>query len=821
MGGNVRKGGADEFPPLSAAATRMANPDTMPRTTTTTDARAVTVMVTPAKKQDGGGGSSSSLNKNKNGKFANHVATTTTSLASFLPPPAVASSSAGTRGPPSSRAPPPPPRGRALAIAKTKSSSSSGNKVVGGGASSSATLQAGVKRSAPPPAATGGGPDDSREGGAFAGLDFPTNTTAVGKKGGRFVAATRGGRLQRLGVPRKKKLTSLKKKVLRERLRMWKERNGIIVDAGGCEDDDDGKERGGSTRSAEDDRDDDRPSAKRLRTDGASSGDVQSATSSYVGEGTITTSTGTTANPTLLLKNFIRPEEDDLLDDDEYEEITSDLIHLAGRVGRVVAAFVPRPCPPRDDDVGGDDNEIPSPDDDVGRHVGSAIVRFATDVDARAARDILDVMVVGGRKLRTSILNSIELAESAKNDRNWRLEVLRVLDDGRSSSADEGGDPRTDDPFDAQMDAASEPTVIVFHDILCDDDYEDEEALRESVGDIIGLANQYGRVIDARGHTSGNKKGNVCIVYGDHTSADMALRQLNGIVIGGSTVLVSRDDNMNSSQRSGPGEVVLGNALNDDDMEDEDCLNESLSDIRTLAEQYGILGSVRAEVSSEQRNVRLSYLEGHQAARQAAQRLDGMLLGGVTVSASAVSPTDHMMNDDDKDREISATVPPPPMYSGDRIIPEQFAACKRVPKIPNAAPRSYASKIGDERAVTLLFEMLGELMRLQERSKDDKNARARRRVVMGLREVARGIRARKVKMVVMANNLDEYGAIDSKLQEILDLARVGELPVLYELNKRKLGKALGKSIKVSVVGIQNADGAHEQFKKLKKMVGFS
>lgn len=652
-------------------------------------------------------------------------------------------------------------------------------------------------------------------------MDFPTNTTAVGKKGGRFVAATRGGRLQRLGVPRKKKLTSLKKNVLWERLRLWKERNGIIADAGGCEDDDDGKERGGSTRSAEDDRDDDRPSAKRLRTDGASSGDVQSATSSYVGEGTITTSTGTTANTTLLLKNFIRPEEDDLLDDDEYEEIASDLIHLAGRVGRVVAAFVPRPCPPRDHDVGGDDNEIPSPDDDVGRHVGSAIVRFATDVDARAARDILDGMVVGGRKLRTSILNSIELAESAKNDRDWRLEVLRVLDDGRSLSADEDGDPRTDNPFDAQMDAASEPTAIVFHDILCDDDYEDEEALRESVEDIIGLAKQYGRVIDARGHTSGNEKGNVCIVYGDHTSADMALRQLNGIVIGGSAVSVSRDDNMNSSQRSGPGEVVLGNALNDDDMNDEDCLNESLSDIRTLAEQYGIVGSVRAEVSSEQRNVRLSYLEGHQAARQAAQRLDGMLLGGVTVSASAVSPTDHMMNDDDKDIEISASVPPPPMYSGDRIIPEQFAACKRVPKIPNAAPRSYASKIGDERAVTLLSEMLGELMRLQERSKDDKNARARRRVVMGLREVARGIRARKVKMVVMANNLDEYGAIDSKLQEILDLARVGELPVMYELNKRKLGKALGKSIKVSVVGIQNADGAHEQFKKLKKMVGFS
>ena len=59
------------------------------------------------------------------------------------------------------------------------------------------------------------------------------------------------------------------------------------------------------------------------------------------------------------------------------------------------------------------------------------------------------------------------------------------------------------------------------------------------------------------------------------------------------------------------------------------------------------------------------------------------------------------------------------------------------------------------------------------------------------------------------------------MQEILDLAKAEDLPILYELNKRKLGKALGKSIKVAVVGIQNADGAHEQFKKLKKMLGMA
>ena len=39
-------------------------------------------------------------------------------------------------------------------------------------------------------------------------------------------------------------------------------------------------------------------------------------------------------------------------------------------------------------------------------------------------------------------------------------------------------------------------------------------------------------------------------------------------------------------------------------------------------------------------------------------------------------------------------------------------------------------------------------MRLQKRAIDDKNAKARRRLVMGFREVARGVRARKVKLVV-------------------------------------------------------------------------
>ena len=43
------------------------------------------------------------------------------------------------------------------------------------------------------------------------------------------------------------------------------------------------------------------------------------------------------------------------------------------------------------------------------------------------------------------------------------------------------------------------PTEVVLHSILCEDDYEDEEALRESIADIKALAEQYGVVVYSRG----------------------------------------------------------------------------------------------------------------------------------------------------------------------------------------------------------------------------------------------------------------------------------------------------------------------------------
>lgn len=615
-------------------------------------------------------------------------------------------------------------------------------------------------------------------------------------------------------APRKKKLTTLKKRVLEERLRVWKELHPEEDEAVGV-----GK---------------DVPSTKRVKRNESSSESIDGnvallPTSQEISE-------AESKSTTLFIENFIQPEEDDLEDEDEYDEIVSNLISLAGRVGKVLNIFIPRPS-----EKGCDEDDIEEGVINQERKwVGYSFVRFETNKDLRAAKDIFDGMIIGGQQLRPSVLQLEEIDScsrrenqdetniipSAENERQWQQAVMMAMEN-RVGVSNKVPTPESQIKQSEEV-ASSTANTVVFHKILCDDDYDDDEALEESIEDIKGLAMQYGPVSDATGVVTGSEKGNIYVTFNELDAARKAIEELNGMVVGGSKITVSLHDAcLQNSKPIGPVEVILNNVLNENDFEDEDCLNESIEDISNLARKYGQVGKVYAETSGDQSGmVHIEYMDGITAAQQAVKGLDGMVIGGLIVSATISNDSTSKHSTESSHSPTSGTQaqteegPPEPMLSGDKIIPERFAACKRVPKIPNpGVPRAYASKLNDERATPILIEMLGELMRLQERNKGDKNARARRRLVMGLREVARGIRARKVKMVVMANNLDEYGAIDSKLQEILDMARAEDVPVIFELNKRKLGKALGKSIKVSVVGVQNSDGAQEQFKKLRKIMG--
>ena len=127
-----------------------------------------------------------------------------------------------------------------------------------------------------------------------------------------------------------------------------------------------------------------------------------------------------------------------------------------------------------------------------------------------------------------------------------------------------------------------------------------------------------------------------------------------------------------------------------------------------------------------------------------------------------------------------------------------------------------------EDAERIAMELIGALRAAQDKARDKEDRsipRGKRRLVSGLRECARGLRANKVRMIFMAANLDGYEALDEKVLEIFRLCEDRDVVLFRFLSKRRLGKALGKNVKMSVVAIENFEGAHDLHKKLRKAVG--
>lgn len=647
---------------------------------------------------------------------------------------------------------------------------------------------------------------------------LPMGTTVKGK--------------QKIGK-RKKMLTPLKKQILKERLKQWKISQGINDDPG-------------------------------------------------VGE---KKTECTNLSCITFLKGYV--QHDELEDDDEYNEIIQDFRALAEKVGDIDGVFIPRYF-----------------QNDMQVDECLAFVKFVDGGDALAAKACWNGMVLGGTPIVAEVIPADFLSKRTSSDMTWTdglkdlsyaelmfstesdnkrgaestpgtvvlsnvlteddlednecleetLNDIKALasdfgplqSEGESISVNEitneiflhfqklpdansavlklngsmfGGAICEAKTISDGLDKNSVTSKIFLENILSEDDYEDEECLEATIEDIRCLVKEFGTVENIEVHLEGIKKGRVDICFNSLSGAEAAVAKLNGLVIGGLVVSAALD--LTERDLIHDSMVILENFLSEDDFDDEDCLEETKNDLESIMEKFGKMKSMNIHVQGEQKGqIHVEYNDPD-AAQNASKALHNSTFGGKKVSVLVKSSEGKNVSSASEENK-DANITPAPIYSGNKVIPEQYAECKRVPKIPNAGvPREYAKRIDDENVIPLLFEMLGELMRLQLRAKENKNAKARRRLVMGLREVARGIRAKKVKMVVLANNLDEYGALDSKLEAILKLANDNDIPVIFDLNKRKIGKALGKTIKVSVVGIENADGAYDSFKKLRRLCGYN
>lgn len=68
--------------------------------------------------------------------------------------------------------------------------------------------------------------------------------------------------------------------------------------------------------------------------------------------------------------------------------------------------------------------------------------------------------------------------------------------------------------------------------------------------------------------------------------------------------------------------------------------------------------------------------------------------------------------------------------------------------------------------------------------------------------------------MLLAPDTEVSETIDGKLDVLLDEIKQRDIPVIYCLNRRKLGKAIRASMKQAAVAVYDADGAFDIFRKI-------
>lgn len=140
-------------------------------------------------------------------------------------------------------------------------------------------------------------------------------------------------------------------------------------------------------------------------------------------------------------------------------------------------------------------------------------------------------------------------------------------------------------------------------------------------------------------------------------------------------------------------------------------------------------------------------------------------------------------------------------------------------KIHSRKFREYCSQMLSKDVDECVITLLKELVRFQDRlyQKDPMKARMKRRIVMGLREVLKHLKLRKVKCVVISSNCERIqskGGLDEALHTIINTCQEQGVPFVFALTRKSLGRCVNKHVPVSLVGIFNYDGAQDYYHKM-------
>ncbi|XP_053152564.1 selenocysteine insertion sequence-binding protein 2 isoform X2 [Hemicordylus capensis] len=151
------------------------------------------------------------------------------------------------------------------------------------------------------------------------------------------------------------------------------------------------------------------------------------------------------------------------------------------------------------------------------------------------------------------------------------------------------------------------------------------------------------------------------------------------------------------------------------------------------------------------------------------------------------------------------------------VVPTQLNSS--LPKIHSRRFRDYCTQVLSKEVDSCVTDLLKELVRFQDRlyQKDPVKAKTKRRLVMGLREVLKHLKLKKLKCVIISPNCEKIqskGGLDETLHLIIDSACEQNIPFVFALNRKALGRCVNKAVPVSVVGVFSYDGAQDYFHKM-------
>jgi len=125
-----------------------------------------------------------------------------------------------------------------------------------------------------------------------------------------------------------------------------------------------------------------------------------------------------------------------------------------------------------------------------------------------------------------------------------------------------------------------------------------------------------------------------------------------------------------------------------------------------------------------------------------------------------------------------------------------------------------------------VYNMLQTLTYFQERSKKLDQERTKKenaiksdkkRYCIGFREVERAIHRGKLKGLIVAPNLQEneiIGGLDDKVMNTVEECRNKDLPVIFALSRNRLGRAMGRKVRLNVCGLLSVEGQHIEWKQI-------